>query len=116
MMRFLITMLMIVVAAFGLYQAKYRVHTIRTQIADVQRQIEDERENLHVVAAEWAYLTRPDRLKRLASTYTNLQPLSSKQVVAGVDALPFAEVAEQQPAEAQENIAPVAHVTIPEAE
>jgi cell division protein FtsL len=114
MMRLLLTIVMIVTAAFGLYQVKYRVHTIRTQIAEVQQQIEAERENLHVVAAEWTYLTRPDRLKRLATNHTNLQPLSSKQVVAGIDAIPFAEVAEQAPT-MNENIAPVSQI-VPEAE
>ncbi len=110
MMRALVVVMVIVVAAFGLYQVKYRVHTLRTQIADVQQQIEAEREHLHVVAAEWTYLTRPDRLKRLAERYTQLQPLSSRQVVAGVEAIPFAP-----PALAAEDalpVSPVAHVTV----
>lgn len=116
MIRLIATVLMIVAAAFGLYQVKYRVHTIRTQIADVQQQIEDERENLHVVAAEWTYLTRPDRLKRLANNYTNLAPLSSKQVVASIEAIPFAQTEEPPIAEtAPEGITPAAH-TVPDAE
>ncbi len=120
MIRLIATVMMIVAAAFGLYQVKYRVHTIRTQIADVQQQIENERENLHVVAAEWTYLTRPDRLKRLSSNYTNLQPLSSKQVVASIEAIPFAETPgepsmAQVPAVSADTITPAAH-TVPDAE
>lgn len=40
--------------------------TIR-EVADLQRQIGAERERLEVLRDEWAYLTRPDRLRDLAT-------------------------------------------------
>lgn len=81
----------IALSAFGLYSVKFQVQTIRSQIADVSHELDMERESLNVVAAEWAYLNRPDRLEKLAATY-----LSSKEVgvdqVADVQAIPFPQV------------------------
>lgn len=83
--------LLLAASAFGLYSVKFKVQTIRSQIADVSHQLDMERESLNVVAAEWAYLNRPDRLEKLAETY-----LSSKEVgvdqVADVQAIPFPQV------------------------
>jgi len=82
----LISMLAIAVAAFGLYLVKYRVQAIQNDIAGINRQLDEERENLHVAAAEWAYLTQPVRLQRLNEKYLKLQPVDPSQV-ADLDAL-----------------------------
>jgi len=78
----------IVVAAFGLYRVKYEVQSIRAQIKEATLELAQERESLHVVAAEWAYLNRPERLQQLSSKYLNTEQLTVAQV-AEVEAIPF---------------------------
>jgi hypothetical protein len=81
-------MLLIVAAAFLLYMVKYQVQYLRTQVAQTSRELEAEREGLNVVAAEWAYLNRPDRLQQLASRYLVSSELTVDQV-ADIQEIPF---------------------------
>jgi hypothetical protein len=80
-------------SAFGLYSVKFKVQTLRGQIAEASQQLEMERESMNVVAAEWAYLNRPDRLQKLAATYLQTRELTVQQV-AEVVAIPFPQVQE----------------------
>jgi hypothetical protein len=83
----LIWMLVIVGAAFMLYMVKYQVQSLRQQVADTSHQLEAEKEALHVVAAEWAYLNRPERLQALANQYLSSTSVTADQV-AEIEALP----------------------------
>lgn len=78
----------IVVASFMLYRVKYEVQSLRAQIKDTARELEQEKEAMHVVAAEWAYLNRPERLQQLASKYLASAGVTVQQV-AEVEAIPF---------------------------
>lgn len=80
--------ILIVVATFGLYQVKYEVQSIKSQIAKASRELESERESLHVVAAEWAYLNRPERLQALADKYLASSGMLVNQI-AEIEAIPF---------------------------
>jgi len=76
----LLLMLMIVAGAFGVYMVKYQVQDMKKEIAHTEHLIAEEHKNIHVLQAEWAYLTRPDRIKRLADKYLDVKPLTGKQV------------------------------------
>lgn len=78
----------IVSSAFMLYRVKYEVQSIRLQIAQTTKELAAEKQSLHVVAAEWAYLNRPDRLQRLADKYLATKNTTVKQV-AEVEAIAF---------------------------
>ncbi len=95
MMRWsnLLWMVVLSISAFGLYKIKFQVQTIRTQIAEVSQEIIHEREGLNVVAAEWAYLNRPDRLQKLSELYLNQEEVTVSQI-ADVQAIPFPNVLE----------------------
>ncbi len=81
-------MLVIVVASFMLYKVKYQVQTMKNEVASTSRELEKEREALHVVNAEWAYLNRPQRLQMLASKYLASTDLTVNQI-AEVEEIPF---------------------------
>lgn len=102
----LIWMVVIVGAALLLYGVKYRVQAIRTQVAETARQLESEKEAMHVAAAEWAYLNRPDRLQQLSAKYLSSAELTVDQV-AEIEAIPFPNVVQAE-ATADEGIHPVA--------
>jgi hypothetical protein len=78
----------VAVALFLLYRVKYEVQSIHAQVEDTERQLESEREALHVVAAEWAYLNRPDRLRQLSSKYLSSTGLTVGQI-AEIEAIPY---------------------------
>lgn len=72
-------MVILLIAAAGLYRVKYQVLALQSEITQLTQAIEQEREGLHVAAAEWAYLTQPERLQRLNAKYLKLQPMSPAQ-------------------------------------
>ena len=78
----------IVVAAFMLYKVKYEVQTLKNKVAEASRQLEQEKQALHVVAAEWAYLNRPERLQKLAVKYLASSEVTVMQI-ADIEAIPF---------------------------
>jgi hypothetical protein len=74
--------MVISLSAFGLYKVKYQVQALKIEIAETARALEQEKQSLHVVAAEWAYLNRPDRLRDLATVNFDrlgLLPLQPEQ-------------------------------------
>ena len=77
----------IAASAFGLYMVKYQVKAIQEELAETNQQIRDEQQALHVVKAEWAYMTRPERLNELAAKHLVLVPMKGEQL-ADVEQLP----------------------------
>ena len=81
-------LVVIVVASFMLYRVKYEVQAIRSQIAQLSNDLEQEKEAMHVVAAEWAYLNRPERLRALSARYLASSGITVEQI-ADVQAIPY---------------------------
>lgn len=71
----------ILVAAVGLYFVKYRVQALKEEVASVAAEVAREQDALHVLKAELAYLSRPERLSRLADRHLELAPSLSRQMV-----------------------------------
>lgn len=78
----------IVVASFMLYRVKYEVQSLKAQIVAATLEMQQEKELLHVEAAEWAYLNRPDNLNKLADKYLKGKDVTVEQV-AEVEAIAF---------------------------
>jgi hypothetical protein len=77
--------------ALAVYLVKYQVQGVKKDVVALQYELQQERESLKLLQAEWAYLNRPDRLRKLASRYLTIEPYSAKQIVA-VESLPFRAV------------------------
>ena len=67
---------------FGLYNLKAQVEEQEKELARIQRAIDEEREAIQVLRAEWSYLNRPERLRRLGATKLDLQPVGQKQMAS----------------------------------
>lgn len=78
-------------AALGLYLVKYWVQDVQQEVGAVELALNKEKESLHLLNAEWAYLNRPERLKALSEKYLNLAPLKSAQFIS-FNALPEAQM------------------------
>lgn len=75
-------------AALLLYSVKYRVQAMDEEIAVLQARIAEERAAIHVLHAEWAYLTRPERVRKLAQAHLDMEPARGQQMLELAD-LPF---------------------------
>ncbi len=66
----------------GLYNLKAQVEDNEKELARVQRAIEDERDAIRVLRAEWSYPNQPDRLRRLAAAKLDLHPGKQLQLAS----------------------------------
>lgn len=79
-LRLLVHMVCIAALAIGLYLVKYSVQDVQREVGSLKAQLASEKESLHLLNAEWAYLNRPDRLRQLADKHLDLMPLDSRQI------------------------------------
>ena len=70
----------------GLYQVELGVLAKESELRQINRQIDANREATHVLEAEWSYLNDPTRLADLTRRYTDLAPATPTQI-AGFDRL-----------------------------
>ncbi len=68
-------------AAAGRYQAEVSVREAKREIEELDRAKAKELSQIQVLRAEVAYLESPDRLAKIASRITDLEPLSGKQLL-----------------------------------
>lgn len=68
------------IAAYALYMVKFSVQNLQREVAATQAQLDAEKESLHLLNAEWAYLNRPERLRHLADAHLSLVPLDSRRI------------------------------------
>ncbi|WP_119168587.1 cell division protein FtsL [Algihabitans albus] len=67
--------------AVGLvFQIKYAVQALDDQLAYAQTRIQNDREALHILRAEWSYLNQPQRIARLAKRHLEMIPLTAPQI------------------------------------
>ncbi|HUT50356.1 MAG TPA: hypothetical protein VM325_13530 [Alphaproteobacteria bacterium] len=85
--RTIIAMVLIGTLVVGLYHLKQQVQGVERRLAGVNLAIARDRQAIHVLRAEWAYLIRPSRLARLSQRHLKLQPITPKHIRA-FDELP----------------------------
>lgn len=90
----LVWMACFAVAAFGLYMVKFSVQNLQRDVSVAEQQLAAEKESLHLLNAEWAYLNRPERLRQLSEAHLQLVPLDSTRI-ENAALLPDAEAVPQ---------------------
>lgn len=76
-----ILVLTVLISGFFLYSLEHQTRELERQIAKRDRGIDEERDNVKFLNAEWSSLTRPDRLKQLAQQHLGLKTLEARQIV-----------------------------------
>ncbi len=71
---------MTIASSVALYHTSDRVNFLDKELRKIRAEIEDERTNLHVLKAEWVYLSNPARIGIEAARHLNLQPTSPNRV------------------------------------
>ena len=86
----------IIASAYGLYEVKWQVRELRDENLLTEVKIIKERRALEVLSAEWSYLTRSDRLEKLARKHLpELIPGNGAQVAELEEFPPRAIILEQ---------------------
>ena len=73
---------------FGLFKVKYEVQSLEDELGKINRQTVADQEAIHVLKAEWSYLTQPVRIGDMAARHLALQPVTSAQM-GSFDQLPL---------------------------
>ncbi len=80
----------LVTSAVYVYSIKYKTILWSEKIVETRHAIEREQDAINVLHAEYAFLTRPERLQTLADKDLGMQPLALNQIVKPAD-LPEAQ-------------------------
>ncbi len=64
----------------ALFVVKYEVKTLEEEFARLNREIQRNRDAIHVLRAEWSSLNRPDQLAEMALRHLDLRPLLTGQM------------------------------------
>ena len=83
MLRFVNIMLLVMMCTMIiiLYQLKYESKLLSEKETKLVQQIQDERDNISVLKAEWSLLIGPDRIEPLAQRHLGLQSIQPGQFV-----------------------------------
>lgn len=71
-----------IVAGATVFTVSHRVDAVRKELRATETSIVREQETIRVLDAEWAWLTRPERLQDLAQNLTDLQATNPKQLAS----------------------------------
>ncbi|HYH71132.1 MAG TPA: hypothetical protein VEX16_07480 [Methyloceanibacter sp.] len=112
MLRFvnICLVLALVALAYVNYQVKYESRGIDEEIVSLNKKIEDERDAIAVLRAEWSLLNRPERLQRLAQKHLKLGDAQPRQLLTleSVTSADFARPPLQADAAATPQAKPIA--------
>lgn len=75
----IVLFLFVLLGAFWLYQVKHEAKEEESRIVKLEQQIEDEKEALLLLKAEWSYLNRPERVQQLSERFADQLGLSEVQ-------------------------------------
>ena len=77
-----LAMILVALSIYWLFFVKQYVQDLKQQLVEVNHQVYQEQDSIHVFRAELSYLRSPDRLQALATKYLKLEPIKPKQIVA----------------------------------
>ncbi len=68
-------------ASIGLFNITFKVEKLQDELSALNKQILQEQKAVHVLQAEWSYLSRPERIEELSQRLLpHLQPPTALQV------------------------------------
>jgi hypothetical protein len=84
----IVVLSLVLAISLGLYRLKSQVQQLERRLAVATAQLEDNRRDSRILAAEWSFLSQPSRVQALARRYLALRPLAPEQVgrLAGLPA------------------------------
>ena len=74
--------------SFVVFQVENKVDSLRGDLKTVNKKILKHKEDIHVLEAEWSYLNRPERLRKMAGKYLMLDDIALSQI-QNIDNIPL---------------------------
>ncbi len=84
----LILCFVVAVSGSALYMTKLSVDGRYDELARLKDEIDAAEERAIILSAEWAYLSRPDRMLNLSANLLSMQPITQDRVLP-LDAIPM---------------------------
>ncbi|MDE0814151.1 MAG: hypothetical protein OSB46_09180 [Alphaproteobacteria bacterium] len=80
------------VTGFALFHITYKVEQLEAQLSQLNKEILLEQNTVHVLKAEWSFLSRPERIDELSrKMLPGLHPLQTRQI-GDLDSLPTRDI------------------------
>ncbi len=76
------------ISAAFLFAIKHKVQVLNKQLNEINTKIISEKENIHILKAEYTYLTNPKRIKKLVDSNLALQTIKPDQIIEPSDIRP----------------------------
>jgi cell division protein FtsL len=70
-----------------IYDMKFETRRLEDRAAQLERAIEDEKDNVSLMRAEWSHVSRPDKVEALAREVLKLEPAKPDQTISQADFL-----------------------------
>lgn len=83
---------------------KNTVYSLEMELKSINKSIQNDKEDIHVLKAEWSKLNNPSRLRNLAASHTNLNSIKGEQII-NYSELPFNYESDDKRIVARKNIA-----------
>ena len=80
MLKLALPLISLIVLA-GIYVIKVETWQLKKEVKVLERQIAKEQRAILELRAEWAYLTRPQRIERLARKHLKMRPAKPEQII-----------------------------------
>jgi hypothetical protein len=68
-----------------IYDMKFETRRLEDRAAQLERAIEDEKDNIALMRAEWSHVSRPDKIETLARDVLKLEPAKAEQMISQAD-------------------------------
>lgn len=81
-------LIILALVAFVLYEVEYKVDSLKTELNELNKQLAEDKEAIHVLKAEWSYLNRPEKIKNMSERYLSLKNTEPAQVKK-IEDIPF---------------------------
>lgn len=75
-----ISIILVFLLASTVFQVEQYVQSLRGELVETNRQLKENLDELHVLKAEWAYLTHPNKLEILVRKYLKTELASVAQI------------------------------------
>lgn len=79
--RYVLVLMVLSFFIFALFQVKFKVQELHREAAELKRELQHEKDSIHVLKAEWAYLNQPERLYHLSQKFLDLKEVKPDQLV-----------------------------------
>ncbi|MBF0325402.1 cell division protein FtsL [Magnetospirillum moscoviense] len=70
------------VLGVGLFFVKHEVRDQEARLAELNREIQRNQEEIHVLKAEWSYLNDPARLRQLSEKFLSMRVMAPSQITS----------------------------------